>query len=434
MTYNASSGERLTGPPLLPVGPATGGILEKLSADLRLRDNLLFYIACSVIRTITAGLLLALAFTEASAAPFLPKSDAVVLERLPTRPNDPTAVELRALRAALAAAPTDSDAAVALAERYFELAVAEGDPRYVGYAEAALRPWRSDDAPVDVLYLRGLLRQYRHDFEGALKDLELTLKQEPSHTGAHSWRAAIFMVRAEYAAAARECAALSGNASELRATGCIAYVEATTGKTREAFARLTGALERHPESDADTKLWILTRLAEMAWRMQDYEAADKLFRRALALGVDDNFLLAAYSDFLLERGRAKEVVAMLKAWTRSDTLLLRLAMAEKTLGLREADAHIQALGDRFAAASLRGERLHMGEEARFLLDLKGDARQALAVGLENWKEQREPRDALVVLEAAAAAQDAGAAAPVLRWLRDSGFESARLKQLADTLR
>jgi hypothetical protein len=76
----------------------------------------------------------------------------------------------------------------------------------------------------------------------------------------------------------------------------------------------------------------------------------------------------------------------------------------------------------------------MGEEARFLLDLKGDARASLAVGLENRKEQREPRDALVVLEAAAAAKDAKAAAPVLQWLNDTGFESERLRRVAVSLR
>jgi hypothetical protein len=42
-------------------------------------------------------------------------------------------------------------------------------------------------------------------------------------------------------------------------------------------------------------------------------------------------------------------------------------------------------------------------------------------------------DALVVLEAAAAAKDRQGAAPVLRWLRDSGFESARLSRLAASL-
>jgi hypothetical protein len=172
----------------------------------------------------------------------------------------------------------------------------------------------------------------------------------------------------------------------------------------------------------------------MAWRLEEPELADRLFNQALALGVDDNFLLAAYADYLLERGRAKEVVGLLKAWSRSDTLLLRLALAERALGMREAEAHIQALADRFAAAALRGERLHMGEEARFLLDLKGDARAALAVGAENWKSQREPRDALVVLEAAAAARDPKSAAPVLKWLDESGFESARMQRVAAQLK
>ncbi len=102
--------------------------------------------------------------------------------------------------------------------------------------------------------------------------------------------------------------------------------------------------------------------------------------------------------------------------------------------MREAEAHVQALADRFAAAALRGERLHMGEEARFLLELKGDARGALAVGVENWKSQREPRDALVVLEAAVAARDPKSAAPVLKWLDESGFESARMQRLAARLR
>jgi Tfp pilus assembly protein PilF len=342
--------------------------------------------------------------------------------------------ELRQLRAALAAAPKDAATATRLAQRYFDLATAEGDPRYVGYAEAALRPWPGDDAPAEILFTRGLLRQYRHDFSGGLKDFARALERDPAHVDARAWRAAIFMVQADYAAAARECAALSEHASELMAAGCLAYVEATTGKTREAYQRLGAALERRPDAPAETRLWTLTRLAEMAWRLGDAGLAERHFKAALKLGVTDNFLLAAYADFLLEQGRPKEVVALLQDWVRSDTLLLRLAIAEQALKLPAAPAHSQALAERFAAAALRGERLHMGEEARFLLDLKGDARAALAVGLENWQQQREPRDALVVLEAAARAKDAKAAAPVLQWLSDTGFESARMQRIAASLR
>ena len=86
----------------------------------------------------------------AGAAPRIPASDAEVLEKLPGRPGDPAALELRRMRDALAAEPRNADAAARLARRYFDLAMAEGDPRYVGYAEAALRPWpESATTPVE---------------------------------------------------------------------------------------------------------------------------------------------------------------------------------------------------------------------------------------------------------------------------------------------
>src|SRR5438128_546974 len=93
---------------------------------------------------LTLGLLLGV-WASVGAAPHVPKDDATVLERLPGRRDDPAVAELRQLRAALAAQPGDVDAAAGLAKRYFELAAAEGDPRYIGYAEAAVRPWRGAD-------------------------------------------------------------------------------------------------------------------------------------------------------------------------------------------------------------------------------------------------------------------------------------------------
>src|SRR5262245_18451524 len=162
----------------------------------------------------------------AVAAPHVPRDDNEVLERLPTRRGDPAMAELRNLRAAAAARPGDAPAAAALARRYFELAMAEGDPRYVGYAQAALGLWPGGDGPAEILFVRGLLKQYRHDFAGALDDLLKTSVKDPSHVGAHSWRAAIFMVGAVYGAALGECRALDAVASALVATGCSAYVDA----------------------------------------------------------------------------------------------------------------------------------------------------------------------------------------------------------------
>lgn len=354
-------------------------------------------------------------------APHVPKDDATVLERLPLRRSDPVAAELRKLRGA------------AQARRYFELAMAQGDPRYVGYAEAALRD-AHDDPPAEVLFVRGLLKQYRHDFSGALLDLQAALKHDPELIGARSWRAAIFMVAADYAAAREECRALESLASDLIATGCRAAVDGATGKARSAYDALKAALDERKDAGPEARLWVLTRLAELAERLEQPATAERHFRDALALGLRDDFLLAAYADFLLEQGRPKEIEALARKWGPSDNLDLRLTLAAKALGLPEAQKRAQALQARFAAAAMRGERLHLGEEARFLLELKGDAKAALAAAVENWKSQREPRDAKVLLEAALAAGDRKAAAPVLRWLEQSGLEDARLRRLAAKLK
>jgi Tfp pilus assembly protein PilF len=367
----------------------------------------------------------------AAAEPRLPPDDREVLERLPLKRDDAQAAALRDLRARATAAPDDPDAAVALGRQYFSLAMAYGDPRYIGYAQAALRHWAGEaSAPAEILLVRAMLLQYRHEFGAALDALAAALREDPANAEAHAWRAAVLMVRADYDGAARECDALVGLTDELQSTGCRAYVDATTGQARAAYDRLSEALGRSPQVGAGLRLWTLTRLAEIAWRLGDAAAAERIFHEALALDVTDNFLLADYADFLLEQHRAREAADLLAGWAQSDTLLLRLALAERALGRPVAARHAQVLGERFAAAALRGERLHLAEESRYLLELRGDAEAALAAAVENWKSQREPRDARALLEAARAARQPAAAAPVLEWLRRTGFEDARLHQLA----
>lgn len=58
----------------------------------------------------------------------------------------------------------------------------------------------------------------------------------------------------------------------------------------------------------------------------------------------------------------------------------------------------------------------------------------VAAGAENWLSQRKPRDALILLEAARAARNPVAAAPVLEWLERTGFEHPRMRRLAAELR
>jgi predicted Zn-dependent protease len=397
----------------------------------------------STIRTYTIGTatdwlrvfaLASLAIT-AYAAPYIPKEDSVVLEHLPVRPGDPVARELRQLRAELAANPRKRDTALRLAERYFALANAEGDPRYVGYAEAALKPWWDLPAPpLDALVMRAILKQYSHDFSGAMQDLIAATREDPEDARAWSWRAAIDMVQANYDQARRDCLALRNIEADLYAVGCIAYLDGTTGKAAAAYRELSEAFARSGENSPEIKVWVLTRLAEMSLRIGNVKQAEENFRAAYFEPINDQFLLGAYADFLLDQKRPDEVIPLLVDWFRSDILLLRLALAEKALKAPKTAEHIEALRSRFDAAALRGDKLHQQEEARFNLYLLGNKEKALALAQENWKLQREPRDARILLEAALAMKNPAAAQDALDWLERSGHEDPGLHATAQRLK
>jgi hypothetical protein len=370
----------------------------------------------------------------ALALPRIPASDAIVLERLPFRPNDPIAREMSALRAALRSNPKDEAAALKLAQRYYGLVAEEGDPRYIGYAQAALVPWwEMPQPPLDIHVMRASLAQFNHNFVGAMNDLDNILARHPEHAQARALRATIDMVQARYALARIDCVALRTLTDEVIATGCEAMVDGLTGKAASAYATLTAALARHSEARPDERLWVLIRLAELAQRLDKMALAEQHFKSAVALNIQDTFLLAAYADLLLDQQRPAEVVALLKERTRSDVLLLRLVFAERALKLPSARMREETLAARYAAAQLRGDTVHQQEEARFALAVENDPAKALRLALENWKVQREPRDARIVLEAALAARQPAAAAPVLTWLKESGIEDRKLLGLARQL-
>ena len=374
---------------------------------------------------------IAAVLAPAGAAPYLPQRDDEVLERLPLKAADPRSRELRALRERLAANPQDAAIAVELARRYAGLAAEEGDPRYVGYAQAALAPWWSaEDAPAEVLIARAVAKQYRHDFSAALSDLQRALARDPRNVDGWSWRAAVEMVMGDYAAARRSCEQVRGLGEPLMVTACVANADSMQGRLPESYAALRRAYAAARDIRPAQRFWVLKRLADMADRLGEARAAEEYYRQALALGIPDQYLLAAYADFLLDTGRTREAAALLSDWARSDILLLRLAIAEKDLDPAAHRRHAAELEARYAASRRRGERLHIGDEARFALEVRGDARTALAFALENWTTQREPADARAVLEAALAAGDPAAAAPVLDWMAANRLQHARLEALA----
>src|SRR5680860_1716649 len=98
---------------------------------------------CSRLSATALAILFALLPSIVSAEPFVPHDNDQVLERLPSVPGDSSIVVLRARREALASDPRNIDLAIASAAHYIGTGRITGDPRYYGYAQAALEPWLS---------------------------------------------------------------------------------------------------------------------------------------------------------------------------------------------------------------------------------------------------------------------------------------------------
>ncbi|SEO30458.1 hypothetical protein SAMN05428959_106201 [Duganella sp. CF517] len=374
---------------------------------------------------------LALSAAVAQAAPYIPSSGKQVIETLPRR-GDPVQQQLRSLRAELNAKPTDVALATRVAQRYIALGRSETDPRYLGYAQAALAPWWTQAAPPpQVRLLRATLLQSTHQFGPALADLKGVLAAQPDNAQAWLTQATVQTVRGDYDDATASCAHLSNLSIELITVTCIANVGTVTGRSVKSEQLLDLTLERSANAPEELKEWALTLLAEMAQRRGDATMAEARYKRALVMAPNDSYLLGAYADFLLEQKRAGEVLTLLRDQSRIDALLLRRALALQQQGgeQKALAADVKELGARFDAAALRGDTVHQREQARFELLLRRDVPTALALAKKNWAVQKEPADIRIYLEAAVMARDAAAAKPVIDWVTRHEIEDVTAQRL-----
>lgn len=362
--------------------------------------------------------------------PYRPTDDSQVLQRLSFKTSDPGTRVLDGLRANLRQNPRDLESAVKLATRYIEQGRSEGDPRFLGQAQAILSPWWSEPTPPPAaLLLRATIRQNAHEFNEALADLDQVLTIQPTNAQAWLTKAAILQVQARYDEARRACQRLARLAAGHVLLGCLGDIGGVTGQSAKSKEFLQQALS-NPALAGRERIWIGTILAEISARTGTIREADQHFTEAFKVGIKDQYLLGAYADFLLDQGHHRDVISLLQPETRADGLLLRLALAEQALGLPSSRNHVAELAARFAASRDRGTTVHVREEARFTLALLHNAERAVLLAQANWNIQREPADARILLESALAAKNPPAAQPVLDWMKNNRVEDFRLQQLA----
>jgi tetratricopeptide (TPR) repeat protein len=354
----------------------------------------------------------------AAASPYTPSRDDEVLAVVPAGAAH-TSVDVRRYAA------ERLDVALPLAQFYISQARDTGDLRFLGYAQAILMPWLAHSPALPaVMVLDATILQSRHLFGAALDELDRALRLNPQDPQAWLTRATVLRVLGRYGEASGSCSHLT-SIDAATAQLCEQSIEAVTGKLSNAYIAMQGISMESLSNQA--LAWRCSELGEMAVSLGARPSAAQWFQRALQLAPQDTYTRAAYADLLLDEERPGEVLRILQGYESMEPLLLRIAIAQQRMHDRQAVVSRALLANAFEVEARRGESVHGREQARFLLDVMGDADGALQAADRNWHVQREPADALIFLRAARAAHHPERAAPVLDFLRARATEDVRLQ-------
>jgi len=369
-------------------------------------------------------LLAALAGTTLYATPHLPHDDSIVLEHVPAAA---ATQKLASLRVRVATHPQDLHSAIALAQGYIAIGRAAADPRFISYAEATLAPWLQIPHPDPVvLTLTATTEQYLHRFDQALRLLDRALALDRFNGQAWLTKATILQVQGRFTEARQACRPLIQINGHLIALACLTGVNSLTGQLQASYDALSRVFSDDPRLDTAVRVWIWDQLADMAERVGDDAAAERYFQAALVASPGDGYTQGGYADLLLRQHRPAQVLILLGDQTQQDNLLLRLAIAAKQLGSERAGALSDAFQARYEAARCDGDFTHLREQARFLLEVRGDVRAAVELAERNWRVQREPADVRIYWEAASAADRSQDLRQLQEWIQQTHYEDAVL--------
>lgn len=391
---------------------------------------------------------LAVALSPAAAQErFRPSESAVVLSASVHTANG-RQNSLRALDKAWRDQPQILSPSLAYARAVFTLGLTDGDLRWYGAAKAALKPWwTAADLSAEAYFLRGLVKQGFHDFQGGLQDINRAIDAEPGRAEFWSWRFALHLLLADMAAAQKDIDEIGRFFGEEEARVYRAVLLYRTGQALPAVDMLSRATRSVNYQDASSQDWLGFHLGE-AHRVAGQPAqALTVWGKRLKASPQSHLIRLSLADLLNQQGQFRQAKNTATATVTTangsvqnstgnmtDALLMQAVLASR--GLKDPDESRLAsqLEARLQSQALRQEALIERPKLIYQIAYGRDVKAGLALSIDNWQLQKEPSDALLFVQAALALGQARAAEPVVHWAEKTGYTDSQLTLLLAQLK
>jgi hypothetical protein len=381
-----------------------------------------------VVLPLVVILMLALPFSAGAQERFVPGDQEIVL--VSPQKGGGTGSDLREAVARWREQPKDLTRALLYARVAFMAGMNEGDLRWFGAAKTALNPWWTEPTlPAEGFFMRALIKQGFHDFDGALLDLQRAVDRDQTRVEFLGWQMAIYLVKAEMGKAKQSCDLIRQRFGLTEGDACGAQLRYRTGDAANAIRMLDQLAAHRDFQGPNAQDWLAFHRGEARRVNGDAAGAIRIWQSHLKSFPGRHVVRLALIELLNHEQRYQEAWQLNARVPRSDALLVQAIISSRALGDASAQTLAMEFRQRLAYQRQRGDALIERPHLVYLLQVDQQPEQALALALKNWETQREPADAILLLQAALGAAKPAAANTVLEWQKASGYQEPALKKL-----
>ena len=284
---------------------------------------------------------------------------------------------------------------VTLAQAYLQLARQPGWSRYFDKAQQLLKNAHTPSSAVYWLALADSAQQ-QHQFEDALNYLAKAQQLEPSDINALLMKNRIYLVQNNTTAALAECKKLLGQQELFLLSLCSLEATGRQGKTQDSYKALQLLARQQQTVPLAQQQWLLAVLAEQAEALHQPKQARAWLEQLLFAAQSELAplpLWVKWADLTLQQDAAlvyQKLQYLHQQQTLEDSLLLRLALAEKQQGMEQNYQHL--MQQRVALREQRQDKLHSADLAHYYLRLVPVPEKALYYARLNFQQAQEPDD------------------------------------------